>query len=80
VYRVDPIVPDAESLLRLRALGGSGGTWLPLMRISELIFESLTRRESQDPAKATLQGRGEIRVRRPVAPKSVNDGTSRSRE
>jgi hypothetical protein len=76
-----PLVPDAETMLRLRAAQGDASPRLhPLMRISRQMFERLTRRETEEPAEASLHERAGIRLRRTMTPNRLNDGGSRSRE
>jgi hypothetical protein len=81
LYPEAPLVPDAETMLRLRAAQpDANARWHPMMRIPDQTFESLTRRENQEPARGNPPERGQVRVRRALTPKSVNDGSSRSRE
>jgi hypothetical protein len=82
LYPEAPLVPEAETMLRLRAAQGDASPrWHPLMRISDQIFESLTSRENQERVTGTpSQERGDIRLRRALSPKGLSDGGSRSRE
>jgi hypothetical protein len=81
LYPDAPLDPDSETMLRLRALQGDGSPrWHPLMRISDQIFESLTRRGDQDARKGTPPGRGDAGARKVAIAKGLSDGGSRSRE
>jgi hypothetical protein len=81
LYPDAPLVPESETMLRLRAAQGDASPrWHALMRISEQIFESLTRREAQETAVGTPPTGGRLGPRRAAAPKTLSDGGSRSRE
>ena len=75
-----PLVPDSETMLRIRAAQGDASPrWHPLMRISEQIFASLTTRAIREaPREASITG-GSNGPRRP-RPRPLSDGGSRPRE
>ena len=75
-----PLVPDSETMLRIRAAQGDASPrWHPLLRISEQIFVSLTTRGNREaPREASITG-GSIGPRR-AGPRTLSDGGSRSRE
>lgn len=75
-----PLVPDSETMLRIRAAQGDASPrWHPLLRISEQIFASLTTRGNREaPREASITG-GSIGPRR-TGPRTLSDGGSRSRE